>query len=73
MAKPTPVTISKKYRTAKAIVIPKGHSVIFVGRMKHDILEAVHAVVRAGPDMHFDFFMGRNDALEAGLIEEVSE
>ena len=61
---------AKKYRTAKDIVIPKGHRVIFVGRMKHDILEAVHAVISAGPDKHFDWFMGRDDALEAGLIEE---
>jgi hypothetical protein len=62
---------SKKYRTTKTIVIPKGHSVIFVGRMKHDIREAVLAVVRVGPDKHYDWFMGRDDALEAGLIEEV--
>ena len=44
---------------------------VFVGRMKHDILEAVHAVVKAGPDMHFNFFMGRNDALDAGLVQEI--
>jgi 5-formaminoimidazole-4-carboxamide-1-beta-D-ribofuranosyl 5'-monophosphate synthetase len=62
--------VRKKYRTTKAIVIPKGHAVVYVGHMKHDIREAVLAVVRAGPDSHFDWFMGRDDALEAGLIEE---
>ena len=63
----------KKYRTAKEIVIPKGHRVVFAGRMRQDLLEMVAAVVPVGPDMHFDWLMARTDALEAGLIEEVSE
>jgi hypothetical protein len=64
---------SKKYRVVKDIVIPKGHHVYFVSRMKHDILEAVTAMVPVGPDRHFDWYMFRDDALEAGLIEEVPD
>jgi hypothetical protein len=63
----------KKYRVAKDIVIPKGHSAQFVGRMKHDIVEAVTVLVAVGKDSHFDWYMFRDDALEAGLIEEVVE
>jgi hypothetical protein len=63
----------KKYRVKKDIVIPKGHSVLFVGRMKHEIVEAVTAMVNVKKDMHFDWYMYRDDALAAGLIEEVNE
>ena len=72
-ARATTLPGSKKYRTAKTITIPAGHRVVFVGRMRQDLLEMVAAVVAVGPDMHFDWLMARTDALEAGLIEEVSE
>ena len=62
---------AKKYRVAKDIVIPKGHAVVFVSRMKHDIVEAVTALVSVGGDRHFDWYMYREDALDAGLIEEI--
>lgn len=62
---------AKKYRVAKDIVIPQGHSVVFVGRMKHEIVEAVTALVSIGNDRHFDWYMFRDDALAAGLIEEI--
>jgi hypothetical protein len=61
----------KKYRVAKDIVIPKGHSVQFINRMKQELLETVGIMVKVGPDMHFDWYMYRDDALAAGLIEEV--
>ena len=64
---------AKKYRVARDIVIPRGHSVQFVGRMKQDIVEAVTAMVRLGDDRHFDWYMYRDDALAAGLIEEVPD
>lgn len=63
----------KKYRIAKDIVIRKGTRVTFVGKMKQDIREAVTAMVSVGNDMHFDWIMYREDALEAGLIEEVTD
>ena len=62
---------AKKYRTAKDIVIPKGHNVVFVGRMNHEIVEAVTALVNIGDDRIFDWYMFRDDALAAGLIEEI--
>lgn len=61
---------AKRYRTAKEITIPKGQSVVSVSRMKHEIIDSALAVVRVGQDTHFDWFMSRIDALEAGLIEE---
>jgi hypothetical protein len=63
----------KKYRIARDIVIRKGTRVTFIGKMKQDIREAVTAMVSVGNDMHFDWYMFRDDALEAGLIEEVPD
>jgi hypothetical protein len=64
--------LRKKYRTTRDIVIPKGHTLIYASRMKHDVLETVMAVVSIGNDRHYDWFMARDDALAAGLIEEIS-
>ena len=64
---------AKKYRVARDIVIPKGRSVQFIGRMKQDILEAVTVMVSLGNDRHFDWYMYRDDALAEGLIEEVPD
>ena len=63
----------KSYRTAKDILLPKGNVVVYVHRMKKDVERTALAVVRAGEDMHWEFQMHWDDALRAGLIEEVSE
>jgi hypothetical protein len=63
----------KKYRIAKDIVIPKGTKVLFVSKMNQAIVEAMTAVVGVGKDMHFDWIMYREDALESGLVEEIED
>ena len=63
----------KKYRVAKDIVIPKGHSAMYVGKMSHAILDAVTVLVAVGKHSHYDWYMYREDAIAAGLIEEVPD
>lgn len=60
-----------RYRTTKPILIPSGTNVVLITRMKQDVERTAMAIVRAGPDMHFEWRMFIDDALKAGLIEEV--
>lgn len=61
----------RRFRTTKDIVVPKGSPVVYIGRMKQDVERMVQVIVKAGPHKHFDWLMHFDDALEAGLIEEV--
>lgn len=74
---PTPTTIAiippKKYRMAKDLVVPKGNVVVRVSRMRKEISNIAMAVISLGDDMHAEWHMFFDDALRAGLIEEVSE
>ena len=63
----------KKYRVAKDIVIRAGHKALFSSRMKQDIRDTIIVMVSLGHDRHFDWLMHRDDALAAGLIEEVPD
>jgi hypothetical protein len=62
-----------KYRTTKDIVVPKGTHVVFVNHMRQDVVRAASAVVGVGKDMHYDWLMYFDDALESGLIEKVPD
>ena len=64
---------SKKYQFAKDVVIPRGTHVMYVKHMRQDVVAAATALVGIGKDMHFDWLMYFDDALEAGLIEEVPD
>ena len=68
-----PMAEKKKYRVAKDIVIRKGHSVQFIGRMKQELLETFGVMVKVGPDSHYDWYMYRDDAIAAGLVEEIPD
>lgn len=62
-----------EYRTTRDIIIPAGTPVTLVTRMKQDILRAAMSVVSVGNDMHFDWIMYFEDALELGYIEKTDE
>lgn len=63
----------KKYRLARDFAFPKGNTVVYVGRMKHDIYRAAMSIVSIAPDFQYEMFMNWDEALKLGLIEEVSE
>lgn len=63
--------VSRKYRTTRDIVVPKGSRVVYVGRMKKDMSRLATALVRWDHDKVYEWIMHFDDALEAGLIEEV--
>lgn len=63
--------IKVKFRTTRDILIPKGSPVVFVARMNKVVERTATAFVKAGPDMHYEWLMYFDDALAAGLIEEM--
>jgi hypothetical protein len=63
----------KKFQTAKDIVIPKGTRVVYIGKMRQEITNVASVLMGVGKHAHFDWMMHFDDALEAGLIEEVEE
>ena len=60
-----------KYRIARDIMLPKGTTVVYVHKMRKDVERTALAIVRAGEDMHWEFQMFFDDALRAGLVEEI--
>jgi len=60
-----------KYQTTKDIFIPKGTSVVYVGRMRQEVERTAQAFIPAGPNMHYEWLMYFDDALKIGLIEKV--
>ena len=64
---------AKKYRLARDITFLKDNAVVFVGRMKHDIYRAAMVHQNVGPELSQELFMNFDEAMRAGLIEEVSE
>ena len=61
-----------KYRTTKDILIPAGTNVVFVSRMRQDVYRAAMAMVKAGPDMHYEWLMNFDEAIKLGFIELVT-
>lgn len=60
-----------RYRTTRNIIVPAGTTVVYVSRMKKDVERVASAIVSAGPDMHYEWQMHFDDALELGWIERV--
>ncbi|MET0651054.1 MAG: hypothetical protein ABWY63_00955 [Hyphomicrobiaceae bacterium] len=61
----------RRFRTVKDILIPAGTRVVYIARMKQEVLRTAQVIVSAGPDKHYEWLMHWDDALENGLIEEV--
>ena len=66
-------TRPNNYRTTKDIIVPAGTKVIVVTSMKQHVVHAAMAVIAVGKDAHFDWMMYVEDALKAGLIEEIPQ
>jgi len=62
---------NRAYRTAKDIVIPAGTRVVYVRQMRHEVTEMAIAMVTLGDFRSFDWLMSFDDAIVAGLIEEI--
>ena len=62
---------TRKFRTTKDILIPAGTNVVYVARMKQDVVRMAQAIVKAGPHQHYEWLMHFDDAVSRKLIEEI--
>jgi hypothetical protein len=63
---------NRQYKTAVDIIIPAGTRVVYVRHMRQEVNEMAVAMVTLADYRSFDWLMGFEDALTAGLITEAT-
>ena len=63
---------NRQYKTAVDIVIPAGTRVVYVRSMRQEVNEMAIAMVTLPDFRSFDWLMGFEDAMAAGLIQEAT-
>ena len=70
---PTTPGAAKRYRLCRDLTVPKGNTVVYVSKMKKDVERVAMAIFRISEDIHGEMHVYFDDALRAGLIEEISD